>query len=486
MEHKLILGGEAYLPFARSRIKAMRATGLSYASQRFVLPDATVSVRIEPGQDYIHIDGGIWAYSVGIEANRVIVRKKLVDGVGDWKLHSTLEHAYANSYAYTVPFTKVNSKRGVALPVRSENLPGSDGSSTQHWYLDGFATDKKIYSGPLVTFLAGLHWSLPALVISTDGDKGSFVFSAVATDDPTYGSGVSGNYQDVIWKCEHNVFGTSSLTSKPTMWAFTYDSSTHLNYGLHTLMTENVVHLGGTMFCYGLGGSSQPNGLRDPDHKMVIIVTDNFESFTAYDVETQSGSVFGTDDFALSSCAYVGNGKVVFTGYGTGDLMLVFDSTTGAMTQEPTADSTGWSTTRVAIMPMGDDSVCYWHYTPGSDALNLDAQFVYTTDLGATWTAKAINCVDRNGDPLTIDLYLGTTTIRKPLVKVDGEIVKNGVLGAVFYVPGQGHCEFRTSDLGDTWREYGLISTAAAEPSNFGLLYRHVIYTAQDLPQEWT
>ena len=36
----------------------MRATGLSYASQRFVLPDATVSVRIEPGQDYIHIDGG--------------------------------------------------------------------------------------------------------------------------------------------------------------------------------------------------------------------------------------------------------------------------------------------------------------------------------------------------------------------------------------------------------------------------------------------
>lgn len=58
MEHKLILGGEQYLPFARSRIKALRAAGLRYASQRFVLPDATIAVRIEPGQEYIHITGG--------------------------------------------------------------------------------------------------------------------------------------------------------------------------------------------------------------------------------------------------------------------------------------------------------------------------------------------------------------------------------------------------------------------------------------------
>jgi hypothetical protein len=83
-------------------------------------------------------------------------------------------------------------------------------------------------------------------------------------------------------------------------------------------------------------------------------------------------------------------------------------------------------------------------------------------------------------------LYLGFTTVKKPLVKVDGEIVENGVLGTVFYVPGQGHYEFRTSDLGDTWQEYGRISTAAAEPDNFGLLYRQVVYAAQDLPQEWT
>ncbi len=60
MEHKLLQGGgEIYLPFARSRIKALRAAGLRYASQKFVLPDAYVEVRIEPGQEYIRIYGGI-------------------------------------------------------------------------------------------------------------------------------------------------------------------------------------------------------------------------------------------------------------------------------------------------------------------------------------------------------------------------------------------------------------------------------------------
>ena len=58
MEHKILLGdGEQYLPFARSRIKALRATGLEYASNKFVLPDATVHVKIEPGYEYIRIEG---------------------------------------------------------------------------------------------------------------------------------------------------------------------------------------------------------------------------------------------------------------------------------------------------------------------------------------------------------------------------------------------------------------------------------------------
>ena len=59
MEHKLIQGGEQWLPFARNRIKAMRATGLPYASQTFDMGDGSrVRTWITPAADYIRIDGG--------------------------------------------------------------------------------------------------------------------------------------------------------------------------------------------------------------------------------------------------------------------------------------------------------------------------------------------------------------------------------------------------------------------------------------------
>lgn len=64
MEHKLITGGIQYLPFARSRIKALRAAGLRYASQRFVFPDASVRVQIIAEQEYIEISGGECAFAM--------------------------------------------------------------------------------------------------------------------------------------------------------------------------------------------------------------------------------------------------------------------------------------------------------------------------------------------------------------------------------------------------------------------------------------
>lgn len=73
MEHLLILGGEIYLPFARSRIKAMRATGAKYASQRYVLPDATVRVQIVGQQSYIEISGGGYNILSGVvKAGQII------------------------------------------------------------------------------------------------------------------------------------------------------------------------------------------------------------------------------------------------------------------------------------------------------------------------------------------------------------------------------------------------------------------------------
>ena len=58
MEHKLIQGGEQFLPFARSRIKALRATGLRYASQQFEIDGVSIRVRIAGDQEFISASGG--------------------------------------------------------------------------------------------------------------------------------------------------------------------------------------------------------------------------------------------------------------------------------------------------------------------------------------------------------------------------------------------------------------------------------------------
>lgn len=57
MEHKLIQGGEQFLPFARSRIKALRAAGLSYAGQKFEIDGVSIEVRIAGEHDHIRLSG---------------------------------------------------------------------------------------------------------------------------------------------------------------------------------------------------------------------------------------------------------------------------------------------------------------------------------------------------------------------------------------------------------------------------------------------
>lgn len=57
MEHKLILGGEKYLPYARSRLRALRASGRPYAREPFQFPDAEGHVEIVGGIEYIYIKG---------------------------------------------------------------------------------------------------------------------------------------------------------------------------------------------------------------------------------------------------------------------------------------------------------------------------------------------------------------------------------------------------------------------------------------------
>lgn len=58
MEHKLISGGEQWLPFARSRIKALRATGLQYVTQKYEIGGVFIEVQIVGEHEYVRINGG--------------------------------------------------------------------------------------------------------------------------------------------------------------------------------------------------------------------------------------------------------------------------------------------------------------------------------------------------------------------------------------------------------------------------------------------
>lgn len=63
MEHKIILnGGEIYLPFARKRVNVLRAAGLKFASQSFKVGDASIDIRVDPGNEYFRLDGGAARY----------------------------------------------------------------------------------------------------------------------------------------------------------------------------------------------------------------------------------------------------------------------------------------------------------------------------------------------------------------------------------------------------------------------------------------
>ncbi len=62
MEHKLITGGEQWLPFARACVRKLKGLGLPYADQSFEVSDASIRIYIRPEHEYIRITGGTGAY----------------------------------------------------------------------------------------------------------------------------------------------------------------------------------------------------------------------------------------------------------------------------------------------------------------------------------------------------------------------------------------------------------------------------------------
>lgn len=120
MEHKLLLGGgEKFLPFARSRIKALRAAGLEYATQRFLLPDARIRVQlVGPDVDYIEIIGG---ELVTIEMDSGVVDVGSIAEFGLQTYAAGILHETAHVQAYNVGFELPESGQ----PPRIKDTPGT-------------------------------------------------------------------------------------------------------------------------------------------------------------------------------------------------------------------------------------------------------------------------------------------------------------------------------------------------------------------------
>lgn len=64
MEHRLIEGGEQFLPFARSCVAKLKKLGLPYADQSYEVDGVSIKVRIEPGHEFIKINGGVTSLSM--------------------------------------------------------------------------------------------------------------------------------------------------------------------------------------------------------------------------------------------------------------------------------------------------------------------------------------------------------------------------------------------------------------------------------------
>ena len=80
MEHRLITGGEQFLPFAQSCVRKLKRLGLPYANQSYEIDGVSIKVRIEPGHEYIRIEGGGSEYLVGAPDTTPTKSKLTVSG----------------------------------------------------------------------------------------------------------------------------------------------------------------------------------------------------------------------------------------------------------------------------------------------------------------------------------------------------------------------------------------------------------------------
>jgi hypothetical protein len=131
VEHKLITGtgAEIWLPFARSRIKALRATGLAYASQQFEIEGCSVKVRIEPEQEYISLSGGSPMILSGLIRVGEIVELPAEPGIPPEKV---LRDYKPTQQAYEYPLKKNPSKSPALFNDEPKLAPADPDADKQY------------------------------------------------------------------------------------------------------------------------------------------------------------------------------------------------------------------------------------------------------------------------------------------------------------------------------------------------------------------
>lgn len=158
MEHRLIQGGEQFLPFARSCVTKLKKLGLPYADQSYEVDGCSIKVRIEPGHEYIRIEGG----KIAMESGAILI--------GSYSLYSlyTMDSSKLYRPTYTAAQYASDKRQRPKKPVPKDSAvycrpkPPDVIDDTPYVYNGPF--DLPDGGGPLSAKLLELHAKKRALM----------------------------------------------------------------------------------------------------------------------------------------------------------------------------------------------------------------------------------------------------------------------------------------------------------------------------------
>jgi len=176
MEHRLIRGGEKFLPFARSRIRALKALGLPYANQSFEIGGATIRVRIEPEHEYITITVD----------EPILMDSGVVDLGGIGKLatatyKSGVLYKSGDVLAYDSLYSTSAKKNKYGDPLYAKNLKTPSGNVTGCLVRSGSSSSSQVVSYAPAD--AKQAESFSALEEAVNNPDGTTTYSPVEKDE---------------------------------------------------------------------------------------------------------------------------------------------------------------------------------------------------------------------------------------------------------------------------------------------------------------